>query len=382
MSAIKNIGVGSMKLRLVAAAAALLLGAAAASGQDATTQEGAAGPSTGPQMRSPFWGEDGYGYPRPRSYDRDPYYDEYYNEKTFAESFPLDLVSLVAPARARYVALHWTYLQTRRQIKLRVDEMRNELERSPEFRDLARQRDEASRALEQARRSAVASLQDDPQYQALIDLEDQLAQRIAAAHKSSDRDLEAVRAMAEVALNYARQRREMESGLVRNDSEISSAQQRVRELGEQTRALEQEFDVNVRSDPQLVALRQDLPLLKTEYLAAGGYYDSVVRSANVATRFAYFNALAESGYYTPFYPNYNYPFYGSGFVTGGGGVIIGGVSTGDTGSGPVRLRPTIFPTPILSNTFRGLNQVPIPFIPTGNEAPSFPGSPPPATPGQ
>lgn len=372
-----------IKLSFVVAVGAMSF-STAASAQDPSTQGNSAAPATAePQMRSPFWEGDSYARPRPyeRRY-RDPYYDDYYDEETFAESFPVDLVSLVAPARARYMQLHWTYLQTHRRIKLRVDEMRNDLERSQEYRELHRQRDAAIRALEDARRSATAALQDDPQYQALIDLENQLVDKIAQAHRSDDRDLEQLKAMAEVALNYARQRREMEAGLVRNDSTIGDAQQRVRDLGEQTRTMEDLFDMSIRNDPELLSLRQQLPLLKTEYLAAGGYYDSVVRSANVATRFAYFDALADAGYYTPFYPYYNSPFFGSGTFTGGGSVIIGGV-TGDTGTGPFRMRPTIFPTPILSNTFRSLNQVPIPLIPTGQDAPDVTGGAAPApAPGQ
>ena len=366
---------GFVTLSFTAAVGAVLLLATPAPAQDPATQAGGGASQLppDPQMRSPFWNGDPYGYPR-RSYDRrDPYYDDYYNEKTFAESFPLDLAALVAPARAQYIASHWNFLQTRRQIKLRVDEMRHELENSPEYRNLRRQRDEAIRALDQARRDAIAGLQDDPQYQALLELESQLADRIAQTHRSSDRDLDAVRAMAELAMDYSRQRREMEAGLLQNDTAIAGAQQRVRELGERTRTMEDEFDVSVRTDPDLLLMRQQLPLLKTEYLASGGYYDSVVRTANVATRFAYFNALAESGYYTPYYPYSGYPYYGGGgfFPGSGGGIIIGGVTTGDN-SGPLRLRPTIYPTPILSTTFRSLNQVPRPFIPTGQDAPAIP----------
>lgn len=349
-------------------------GGAFAQDDPATQGAGAIPPVDDPQMRSPFWGDDPYmGDRRP---DDRRYRDRYDDEETFAGSFPVDLAALVAPARARYMALKWTYWTARGRLSDRVDELRRSMEDSEEYRDLMRQRDEAQRALDEARSAALAPLQDDPQYQALRDLERQLEEKIRLAHQSPQRDLDEIRAMSELAMGYGRQRREMEQGLTGTDSSISTARARLREIGQQQRDREEELARQVRNDEELALLRDQIQQLRIEYLAAGGYYDSAVRTADVAVDFAYFNALAHGGYASSYYNPYSPYGYGQGYGFGGfgfgrGGFIIGGISL-DGGTGPVRLRPVLFPSPIISNTFRGVNQTPIPFIPTGNDPPPIP----------
>jgi hypothetical protein len=143
--------------------------------------------------------------------------------------------------------------------------------------------------------------------------------------------------------------------------------------------LEAEYERQIRNDEELGAMRDELEQFRVAYLSAGAYYDSVVRSADIAADFAYYNALARAGAsfggggYSPY--GYSYP-YGGGFFGGGrfGGVVIGGLpGTFPPGDGPIRLRSVLYPTPILSHTFRGINQA-------TNFQPGAPGGSPPEIP--
>ena len=360
----------------VAGAAALFMAAGSAQAQD--------GPSTGPRSStdetaqprtsSPFWGGDGYDDQRRDRRDR---YDD--DNGTFAENFPLDLAGLVAPARERYVGMKYSYELARDRLSDRTAELRRSFEDSEEYRSLRQEMDEVQSAIRASREQALAPLMDDPQYEALLELQATVEAQIRAAHRAPEPDLEKIRGMSELALAYARQRREMEAGLVGTDSSIQSSQDRLREMADRQNEMEAEYQRQVRNDEELGVMRDEIEQFRVAYLSAGAYYDSVVRSADIAADFAYYNALARAGAsfggggYSPY--GYSYP-YGGGFYGGGrfGGVVVGGLpGVFPPGDGPIRLRPVLYPTPILSHTFRGINQA-------TNFQPGAPGGSPPEIP--
>lgn len=358
------------------AVAAALFAAPPAFGQD----NGANDPSaTRPQTQSPFWGDD---YLRDRGYGdrgRNRHYDRYEDdERTFPESFPVDLAALVAPARSRFMALKYSYTTAQRQLGRRIDELRSDFEQSEDYRALVAERDLLQRQVEESRRAALEPLEDDDRYRALVALERQLEMQIGEEHRAPDRDMSQIRAMSELALDYSRERRALEEEQLARGATLTAAPTRLREITDELRDMEDRWDRELRNNQQLVALRDQIQQLRIEYLAAGGFYDSAVRAADIATDFAYFNSVMQSDLlsYSPYGYGHSYPYGYGGFGGFGGkhfgGVIIGGITFPDSGTGPIRLRPVLFPTPILSNTWRGVNQTPPGPVPTGNEAPPIP----------
>ena len=353
----------------VAGLAAVLLAGPAALAQDASTTEASQPPTTrpgNPQTSTPFWG-DPYGPPRN---DRRDYDDRYDDDDSFTENFPVDLAGQVAPARERFMALKQGYNLARDRLNDRVDELRRAFQDSEEYRGLLEEREEIQRSMHLARRDALEPLRDDLEYQALVQLEQHLQARIREQHAAANPDMEAVRALSELAMEYARQRREMEQGLIGTDAQSDSSSQRLREIAIRQRELDEQFERDVRGNTELAQMRSDIDELRVAYLAAGAYYDSAVRTANIATEFAYFNSLARMGQngYGYGYPHYGYPH---GYPWWGGhhrgGLIIAGLPVLPPGSGPIRMRQIIRPTPVLSNTWRG--GVYRPFVPSGNQPP-------------
>jgi hypothetical protein len=358
----------------MAGAAAVLLAAGFAQAQDgpstgpgSTTQEAAAGPRTS----SPFWGSGGYGDDHR---DRRGGYDD---EKSFAESFPVDLAAQVAPARERYVAMKYGYEAAQDRLSDRIAELRREFEESEEYRSIQEEMDQTQESMRQAREQALAPLMDDPQYRALIGLQEDLEAQIRAEHRSPNPDPAKIRGMSELAMAYTRQRREMETGLTGTDTSIESGQDRLRELADQRAQMEADFDRELRSDESLSALRDEIEQYRIAYRSAEAYYASAVRSADIAADFAYYNASTRGGFAHGGYGQYPYGYPYGGYGWGGhfrGGLIVAGIPGGfGRGSGPIRLRPVIYPTPILSHTFRGINHVPN-FQPgaPGGQAPEIP----------
>src|SRR5688572_11793342 len=364
----------------LAGAAALFAAVASANAQDGPSTRPSA--STTPQDRgaepqtsSPFWGSDGYGDPRSERRDRRDRYDD---DQTFAESFPLELTALVAPARERYVAMKYSYELARDRLSDRTAELRRGFEDSEEYRSIRAEIEQRQDAIRASREQALAPLMDDPQYEALLELQAQIEAQIKAEHRAAEPDLEKIRGMSELALAYARQRREMEAGLVGADSSIEASQDQLRDLADRQREMEAEFDRQIRNDEELGTMRDEIEQFRVAYLAAGAYYDSVVRSADFAADFAYYNALARAGGgyggYNPY--AYSYPYGGGFFGHGGrfGGFVVAGFpGPFEGGTGPIRLRPILYPTPILSHTFRGINQA-------TNFQPGAPGGSPPEIP--
>ena len=372
----KNHQIGARRTRVFAAAiagaAALLLGATSVQAQDdASTTPATRGAE--PQTSTPFWGGGRYGE------DRRDRRDRYDDDETFARNFPLDLAGQVAPARERFVALKYGYDLAQDRLGDRIAELRAGFEDSEEYRSVQQEIEQAQESIRSSREQALAPLMDDPQYRALLDLQAELEAQIRDEHRARNPDMEKIRGMSELAMAYTRQRREMETGLIGTDT---TAQDRLRELMDRRNELEDEFSRELRGNEELAMLRDEIEQLRGAYYAAGAYYESVVRSANIAADFAYYNALARSGGASyggfPSYGHYGYgyPYGGYGGYWGGrfGGVVIGGIpGTFPPGDGPIRLRPVIYPTPILSHTFRGLNAVP-------NLQPGAPGGQPPEIP--
>ena len=354
-----RLGIGA----LASAVAASLALTAPAAGQ---TQPATSGPEL--ETRSPFWGGGSRDYgPRYERRDRD------HGDGDFRSAFPTDLAAEVAPARERYIALKWSHATTQSQLRDRVTRLRRDHENSEEYRDIARQLDEAQSTLRIAERDALAPLQDDPEYLALVELEQSLEQQIREAHRAAEPDMERIRAMSELAMGYSQRRRTMESALTANNEPMQNAREQLRELALRQKELDNRYEQQVREDEELASLRREIDDLRVAYLAAEAHYNAAVRTANVAMRFAYYNAFASNGgIHNPYryYDPYQYGYWGGGLIYSTPGIFPGGGV------------PTIGGRPIISNVQRGGVRNTVqnirPEVPRdpGGSAPPFPEEPP------
>lgn len=339
--------------------------AAAADGQT-TTQ---ASPQGGTQTQSPFWGGSPDSAPAPghREYDRGRG-GRYGYREGFDDAFPTGLVGEVAPAHANYIAMKWGYRTSRSAVWQRAGELRKDFENSEEYLDLRRQLNEAQAALEQARQEAYAPLQEDPEYVAAGELHRSLEARIQRMHQEENADPAEIAAMSEQAMKYAMLQREMELAEAGEDGGIADARERLEELIRRQREMEAQFEQRVRDDEQLRQMRAEMSHLKVARMASGAYYDSAVRAANVATRFAYTRQYLRSPWYGR--PGYLSPYaYGAPYGYGGyfpSGFIIAGPGAG--GLGPRQIE--------LGNTFPPMFGTGVPFVGTGAQVNSAPTIPP------
>ncbi len=245
------------------------------------------------------------------------YYPEYYD---YGTGYPGVEVRAVPSALTRRAIARAEYRRLQSGLDLMIGEMRKAFERSRDYSQAVADEREAFENYDRERNEALASLRDDPNYQASVSLRQSLTDQIADRRESRHTSPYEILAMAEVKMGYASTASQMEAAALAADPDVQQARERVRRASARVNELRQQHNQEVRSSPELEVARRNLQDARIGKLAAEVYYDGVREARNIALHYAYHTHRYDKYKYLSYgYYGYNYPYdhgYRGGYQVG------------------------------------------------------------------
>jgi hypothetical protein len=308
-----------MQIRLVFAALALAGATTVAAGQ------------TRPAAESPFWSGD-------------------------STSFPIGVVSQVAPAKAEAVGLAAQADEAMAAYRRAKMELTRRAQEEADLDSAVADVRQAAQAVREAREAALAPLAEDAEYQAARDLSDSLANQ---AQTLAD-DLRTQELLDE-AFAYSLEAVAAEQALLEDDESYQDAQAAYERAITELRAARSLARRSVTDDPELQELWTKARQLQAAAAAANVYAKTTGRIADAAVEHARLNVLSNGGYFEPrqpyAYEDYGYRGYHRGYnpyrFVGRVGLFPTVGAFPSVGVGGPRFFPTqSFPTPIITTVNR------------------------------
>jgi hypothetical protein len=241
----------------------------------------------------------------------------------YGSGYPAPEVEAVPMAYARSVNLRAEQDQMLSELHLTVDRLREDFNYSPEMIAATREQDAAFLAYDDARRKVLESLSSDPNYRALISLVVSLKQKLEDERpgpKPTPEDLERVLATATLKLSYASAASAMEVAALSADDNVMQTHARLILAGNKVGQMRQDFERQIRRDPEFLAARRNLDEARIARLTADAFLSGAVDAREVAMDYAYYLHRFDQYSYTPVgygYPQYPYG-YGYGLGNSGG----------------------------------------------------------------
>lgn len=228
--------------------------------------------------------------------------------------FPSAEVQAVPPAFARMVELRWTRENSRRDLTEVVDRLRDDFEHSPEMLAAADLQKAAHDRFISARNNAINGVRTEARYTTLRKMAADLQRRIELMQEQNPKPSpEAIRAFADLRLEYSTQATAMEVDALAADSEYLEARQTLLDAALRVRQLRNDFERGLRRNAEFVTARNVFRNLGTAYLASDAYLQSTVSARNIALNYAYWvRRYDQYRFATPYrYWRSPYDHYGS-----------------------------------------------------------------------
>jgi hypothetical protein len=243
--------------------------------------------------------------------------------------FPSAHVQEAVIANARRAATSAIFRRAESALGSAVRQARRSFETSAEYRDAVKAERDAYQHYTDARRMALDTLRENPRYQGLVRLREELSDQLVsrrrthAVSEADERFVDDVLGMASLKMSYGTQARQMERERIGDDAGIREALQNYRTASAHVAEMRNNFDNTMRADEDLIAARNALADARIAKLTAGVYFQGAAEAANEALDFAYYlHRYDGSSVYSDFryfYP-YSYPFWGGSRVVVGGGL--------------------------------------------------------------
>lgn len=254
-------------------------------------------------------------------------------ENTGPEDFPSAEVHDAVVANARAATARAVYRKTESELHAAVRAQVRDFETSPELREALAAEQKAYDALQDARRTALREVSDDPKYQAMQDLRQNLAQRIADCRDgvtvgnttrlvSTDAPPpcrpEELLAVAVLRMRVGSEARNMERGALAHNEQVEKAKADLSAAGARVAALRSDFDKKMRDNGDVKAVREALEDARIARVTAEAYLHGARAAAREAMDFAYYLHRYDYYRYRSPYNHYygGYP-YGYGVSYGG-----------------------------------------------------------------
>ncbi len=186
-------------------------------------------------------------------------------------------------------------------------------ERSDAYVNSLNDEKKAYEDFEAARRSAIRKISDDPQYRAASELRDQLRVRIAERRNMRGTSMHEILSMAMVKLSYATTATAMEAVASSDDSGYRDAQARLFSAGARVREMRRTFEDRVRTDQDMMALRNKVEEARTARLITAAVFEGSLEISNEALDYVYWRHRTERAHYGSYYDPYGYAGYGGGY---------------------------------------------------------------------
>jgi len=241
----------------------------------------------------------------------------------YGSAYPAPEVEAVPMAYARSVNLRAQQDEMLSELHSTVDRLREDFNYSPEMVAATREQDAAFLAYDDARRKVLESLSSDPNYRALVSLVVSLKEKLEDERpgpRPSAEDLERVLATATLKLSYASAASAMEVAALSADGDVMQTHARLILAGDRVGQMRQDFERQIRRDPEFLAARRNLDQARIARLTADAFLSGAVDAREVAMDYAYYLHRFDQYSYTPVgygYPQYPYG-YGYGLSNSGG----------------------------------------------------------------
>jgi hypothetical protein len=173
-------------------------------------------------------------------------------------------------------------------------------------------------AYQDARAAALARLEQDEDYKAVIALRDELGERLESLRQVKDIKPSDLVPLAEEKLNYARTASAMEAKALAEDSNVTAARDRFVAAGKKLATTKLAFEDSLRYHPDVEAARVRLDDARTNNVVAATYLRALMNSTETALDFAYYanRDVAYRGYNGYRYADdyrYENSYYGWGY---------------------------------------------------------------------
>jgi len=203
-----------------------------------------------------------------------------------ASDYPAFEVQSVVPARAQAAAARIEHNYARTEMYRTVDQVREDLARSPGYRATVYERERAARAYETERNRVLSRLWRDEDYLALVNLRDRLTQNIANLREQKNVDAAELVAHAELKLEYSRKISAREAEALSQDEPLKRSYQTLLAAVGKLQAQEAEMDYAARRDESVVAARTRLQQATVQRVATATHEKAAAHARNIALDYA------------------------------------------------------------------------------------------------
>ena len=257
------------------------------------------------------------------------------------EDFPSNELHDAVEANTRAATARAMYRRAESALNATARAARRDFEQSAELREAQAAEQRAYDSLLAARREALKEVVEDPKYQAMQDLRDNLSQRIAdrreglAAYASPrlvsttmlpaprDSREDDVIAIASVRLRVGSDARAMERDALDGNDKIRRAKEDLASASAKVADLRVKFDRSLRDNEDLKQARDELEEARIARLTTSTYLDGAREAAREALDFAYYVHRYDYYRYRPYGYGFDvspyrfgYPYYGVNYMNG------------------------------------------------------------------
>jgi len=232
---------------------------------------------------------------------------------TYENGYPASDMRIAVDANARAAFTRMELRRVQDALDAGVHLMELNFNHSKELTDAVAAEQQAYEDYLAARETALRPVHDDARFQANDTLKKELGERIVDEHDKRNPDKVEIVSMSLAKLGYATVARDMESHVLQDDSHVQAARQKLMEAGQRVKDVRDNFDMQVRTSPELALLRRQLEEARTNAVVAATYSEGAIEAANVALDFAYYRERYN------FYSSYPYTDTLAGYGAGNTG---------------------------------------------------------------
>jgi hypothetical protein len=225
-------------------------------------------------------------------------------ESPYAGDYPSRDLSNWVFANAHAATARALFSRAENDLAASYQRAQHHFERSKAFVQASTEEKDAYEGYLAARQKAMRELNEDPKYQQLLKLRDELTDKIAIKRGNKEISKDEILAMATLKMEYASDARSMESIVLSNDTELADARKRMIAASQKTVQMRADFDDSLADNPQILAARENLADARIGLITSQAYLSgsSVVSSA--ALDYAYYLHRNDVGRYDPYANGY------------------------------------------------------------------------------
>ncbi len=248
--------------------------------------------------------------------DNDERGDEWFRDRSRQGSvngqFPSEEVRDAVVANAQAVNARAVAREAETALDRAVWQARRNFDNSREYKEALEAERAAYIEYQAARNRALRPLNDDPRYQAIMSLRNDLTAQLASAQQAPEEAQviqtsaaygmrrapmgpvrQEIVALATARMNFSADARLMENQLVRSDERVREVRERLSMANARASGMRAAFDDALRTDPELLEVRKNLEQARIARVTSAAYSAGALSAARRAVDFAYYTRRAD-----------------------------------------------------------------------------------------